>query len=341
MRYFYGSLVTAVPGQPPGASGMWNLARINWFKAMEQMNGIDPVRIKIAVLDTGVDRAHDDLQQIQRDNYHFSYKGLVLKATEKDIPGHGTHVCGTIAARAGGGVQGICGCTIMVLKVASDEPFLIADENLFTFEAIDTAMYLRALRQCLREKPDVINLSFGGPGEPTRREKQIISRLIGRGVVVIAAMGNERALNSPVSYPAALPDVIAVGATNSDDSVCDFSNSGDHITLCAPGEKIWSTLPKYPGQHGYDAKDENGSLTPDTTKPYTRGTTYAEWRGTSMSCPHVTAAVALLLAKKGKMSPNSVKELLKKTADPVPGMQRSSFTPDYGAGRLNLLKLLQ
>jgi hypothetical protein len=59
-----------------------------------------------------------------------------------------------------------------------------------------------------------------------------------------------------------------------------------------------------------------------------------------MATPHVTAAVALLIANKGKMSPADVRSSLMNTADPVPGMNGNRFSPDFGAGRLNLLKLL-
>jgi len=67
---------------------------------------------------------------------------------------------------------------------------------------------------------------------------------------------------------------------------------------------------------------------------------YAALRGTSMASPHVAGAVALLLANKGNMSPAEVRTRLMQTADKVPGMGGLNFHPDYGAGRLNLLRLL-
>jgi subtilisin family serine protease len=155
-------------------------------------------------------------------------------------------------------------------------------------------------------------------------------------------MGNERQQGSPISYPAAINGVIAVGATGLDDSVTVFSNSGNHITLSAPGKAIWSTLPTYAGQTGFaavigpDGQAQQG-------KAIRRETDYDAWDGTSMATPHVTGSIALLLANRTgrpRLSPEQVKELLQGSADKVAGMNGEPFSPDYGAGRLNLMKLL-
>src|SRR5262249_13114207 len=153
---------------------------------------------------------------------------------------------------------------------------------------------------------------------------------LANGTVIVAAMGNERAMGSPTSYPAAIRGVIAVGATNLDDTVANFSNRGNHISLCAPGTAIWSTLPTYPGQFGFEAVPGPGGR-PIEGRPQRRETDYDAWNGTSMASPHVAAAAALLLAK-GKMNASTVRTQLMRTADKVPGMNVSNFHPDYGAG---------
>jgi chaperonin GroEL len=320
---------------------MWNLRQIKWPETSAGI-GIDAGKIKVAVLDTGLDGSHPDLQHIATGNYHFSYKGLATAVSDQDLPGHGTHVAGIIAAKArdSEGVNGICVCALSAWKVFTDAVFPSPDEDVFTYE-MDTEMYLQALRQCLREPVDVINLSLGGPGAPSTPEARMFSALHARGVTVIAAMGNARLSGDPVFYPAAVSGVIAVGATGPLDRLWPLSSTGGHIAICAPGEKIRSTVPTYRGQFGFKSKDDNGKAVPDMGEPQERETLYAEWNGTSMSCPHVAAAVALLISKHGKATPAAIKERLMKTADKPEEMNGEDFTPEYGAGRLNLLNLMR
>jgi subtilisin family serine protease len=200
-------------------------------------------------------------------------------------------------------------------------------------------MYQRALADCLDEEFDVINLSIGGPGSPDQNELQLFRDLLENGTTVVAAMGNERRAGSPTSYPAAIPGIIAVGATNIDDTVANFSNRGNHISLCAPGVGIWSTLPSYPGQTEFVAVRGLGD-TWVQGKPVQRETDYDAWDGTSMASPHFAAAAALLLAKEGEMSPADMRDRLMSTAHKVGPMRGADFDSDYGVGRLDLLHLL-
>jgi subtilisin family serine protease len=109
--------------------------------------------------------------------------------------------------------------------------------------------------------------------------------------------------------------VCAVGATDHADRRGGFSNTGKHISLCAPGVSIVSTTPTFAYAHGasdYDAFD-----------------------GTSMAAPHVSAAAALLLAEDPALTPAQVIRKLQRSADKVPGMKtRPNNT--FGWGRLNI-----
>jgi subtilisin family serine protease len=152
-------------------------------------------------------------------------------------------------------------------------------------------------------------------------------------------MGNDRVAGSPVSYPAAVSGVIAVGATTDADAIATFSNQGGHISLSAPGEAIWSTLPTYSGQLQFQAiLQPNGTVVQGA--PYPRETDYAPWDGTSMASPHVAAAVALLLGNKGLDTPTNVRSHLMAKAVKVPAMAGQPFDNDFGAGRLDLWNLL-
>src|SRR5204863_9645567 len=137
--------------------------------------------------------------------------------SDKDFVGHGTHVAGIIAATTGNalGISGVCGGKILALKA------LPRDE-----EEFDAAAYYRALRYVIG-KAQVLNLSLGG--EKDLAEIDILHDVIDAGVVVIAAMGNEYEEGNPTEYPAAIPEVCAVGATDELDKRASFSNTGRHI----------------------------------------------------------------------------------------------------------------
>lgn len=230
---------------------------------------------------------------------------------------------------------------MLVWKIFDDTPDLVRAlpglEEFVYF--VDPIMYRRALSECIEAEVDVLNLSIGGPQEPDPQERQLFNLLLAQGTTIVAAMGNERLSGSPTSYPAAIPGVIAVGATTVNDRVATFSNKGSHISLAAPGVGIWSTVPTYAGQLGFDAIPGPDG-TPVAGAPRSRDTDYTSWQGTSMATPHVTAAAALLLSRRGPMRGEEVRAALMAAADVVPGMNGLAFHQDYGAGRLNLVKLL-
>jgi subtilisin family serine protease len=323
---------------PPPADTLWNLQKIRWREARNA--GLDPARnIRVAVLDTGIDRGHPDLPG-NAITYVHEYPDSQVATSDQDIIGHGTHVSGTIRALIDNqiGINGICECQLSVYKIFGDDP---ADQPVFSpfpyFPYfVDPILYRAALAACPDAGVQVVNLSIGGAGVPDPQEQALFQSLIDAGIAVVAAMGNEA--SSQPSYPAAIPGVIAVGASALDDSRADFSNMGPHIALCAPGVSIWSTLPTYAGQTGFSAVQGPGGGWVHG-EPMRRETDYDSWQGTSMATPHITATAALALAKYGRLSAAAMKERLQQAVDKVAGMQGQDFTKEYGAGRLNLLKL--
>lgn len=329
---------TSQQNEPGAQYPMWNLRKIQWEEARAISGFTDALQIRVAVLDTGIEADHPDLAGTVA-GYVYEHPDFPNVSGKDDIVGHGTHVSGTITAKINNeiGINGICSCSLKVWKIFTDETTYDGLSSMVYY--VDPVMYRRALADCEQEAMHVINLSIGGPEPPDFQERDLFDRLLTRGTTVVAAMGNEREFGSPISYPAAIEGVIAVGATSIDDTVAGFSNRGSHISLCAPGVGIWSTLPTYPGQVAFEAI-EGPDGEPIEGKPVKRQINYDSWAGTSMATPHVTAAAALLIANKGEASPEDIRSQLMDTADKVSGMEGDDFHPDYGAGRLNLLKLL-
>ncbi|WP_369795852.1 S8 family serine peptidase [Fictibacillus sp. FJAT-27399] len=89
----------------------------------------------------------------------------------------------------------------------------------------------------MSQKPDIINISMGSTNY-SQFVYEMILTAYSKGILVVAASGNE---HMKVSYPAAYPEVLAVGSTDEKDRVSDFSNYGPRLDLSAPGENIWAT----------------------------------------------------------------------------------------------------
>ncbi len=289
----------------PMVNRQWGLRAIKWFET-------DPLPdasgVKVAVLDTGVDTTHPDLQGMVAGYEHGS-------ASAEDIVGHGTHVSGIIAANPnnGVGIAGICRCSLRVWKIFGDKPDPQDDQYY-----VDELMYQRALNAARNAGVQVMNLSIGGTAQ-SRTEAMLFRRLIEAGCVVVAAMGNEYQEGNPKEYPAGYPGVVAVGAIDEANRRAPFSNTGPAIAVVAPGTNILSTLPMQPSAER--AADE---------------TEYAAWDGTSMATPHVTAVAALVRARDPNLNTNQVEAKIKDTATKLDAMKGKTWTKDYGAGLLSL-----
>jgi subtilisin family serine protease len=285
----------------PSVNLQWNLRAIQWFNAFQKP---DTQRIKVGVLDSGVDKNHPDLKGVVRAYY---YDG----ATDEDIIGHGTHVAGIIGAKGNNafGVSGICRCDLYAWKIMGDQP--ASDGRHY----VDQRMYLRALNAARSSQIQIINLSISGR-KRDRTEELLFKRCHDAGVTVIAAMGNEFQRGNPVMYPAAHPYVVAVGATDEINRRAVFSNTGKHIDISAPGTNIISTLP----------------MKKSAVRTKENDTGYGTIDGTSMSTPHVTAAAAMVIAKHPDFDPAQVARRLKQTATKLPQLKKE----EIGAGLLNL-----
>ncbi|HEY9855748.1 MAG TPA: S8 family peptidase [Stenomitos sp.] len=263
--------------------------------------------VTVAVVDTGADLTHPDLQGRLVAGYDATTKGN----TPKDENGHGTHVAGIIAASAnnGTGVVGIAPeAKVMPVKVLS------ADGSGSDADVAD------GITWAADHGAQVLNMSLGGPGESQVLE-DAVNYALKKGVAVIAAMGNDG--TNEMSYPAAYPGVVAVGATDSKDQTADFSQWGEWISVAAPGVQILSTFPTYQvnlNDYGFPQS-------------------YATLDGTSMASPAVAGLAALVKARYGSLTPAQLKSRLEAGADKVAGV--TAFDPHYGFGRVNALRSLQ
>ena len=287
----------------------WGLSAIGWLDAADLP---DASAVKVAVLDTGVDVTHRDLENVVQSYRHEG-------ASSEDIIGHGTHVSGIIAADINNnvGLSGICRCDLNFWKVFSDTP----DPEDGEFY-VDEVMYQRALNAARNTGVKVMNLSIGG-GDPSQTERMLFRRLVDAGVTVVAAMGNEYQHGNPIEFPGAYPGVIAVGAIGKTKRRASFSNTGPHISIVAPGKGIVSTLPM----------KASAARHSDETR-------YASWDGTSMATPHVTAVAALILAINPDFTPAQVRERLISTATKLSAMGNKTRTDEYGHGLLNVERAL-
>lgn len=181
-------------------------------------------RVKVGVIDTGVDFGHPDLR-------HSLLRGINLISRSKmpyDDNGHGTHIAGTIAAA--NQMQGMIG----VAPRALIAPVKAFDHNGSAF----VSDIILGIEWCVRNGMDVINMSFG---MKTRSKALLgaVTNAYNAGVIIVASSGNDGKLRS-VDYPARYPQTISVGATNRLRRIASFSNRGPYIDIYAPGDKIMS-----------------------------------------------------------------------------------------------------
>ncbi len=188
--------------------------------------------VLVAVLDTGIDKGHEDLIGKVVGEANFSDSPVF-----GDIHGHGTHIAGIIAACGDNGL-GVVGVApqsqLLNVKVAEDDGRCQASA---LAEGIIWAVDNGAV---------VINVSIE-IREPSAELEAAVNYAWSNGAIVIAAAGNEGS-QTPV-YPAYYEHVIAVAATEPDDTLALLSNYGGWVDLAAPGFDIYSTLPD--NEYGY------------------------------------------------------------------------------------------
>jgi len=315
----------------PLAPRQWYLSRIHAFDSWPQFPTLEPVRV--AVLDSGVDSAHPELQ-----NQIVDGRSFVASDWESDTNGHGTFVAGEIAATLNNG-RGIAGVGFSVdLLIAK----IVRSDG-----TISPVAEARAIHWAVDHDARVINMSFGGVRDPSDPSQDTYSRLeaeavqyaVDRGVLVVAAVGNaDGAPTEPwgyAGYPAALPHVVGVSSLARDGTVPNFSNRDVRYNdIAAPGEAILSTLPD-----ALTASSRPGCILQGYSDcgpiEFRRG------EGTSFSAPLVSAGAALLFASYPSLQADQVSNLLTRSsadANPDTGCIRCTAGRDAmtGWGQLDI-----
>lgn len=242
------ALSRPAPSQP-AQTLPWGIKRVgadlSWVKSTGK-------GIKIAVVDTGIDYTHTDLDANVKDCVTF----VTGTSDCKDDNGHGTHVAGTIAAENN---------SIGVVGVAPDA-WLYGVKVLNRKGSGWTSDVIAGIDWSNSNGMQVITMSLGSSFDNSALHLAV-DTAYNNGIVIVAAAGND--YGGAIIYPANYSSVIAVTATDKNNAIASFSNIGTKAELAAPGVSIFSTY---------------------------KGGTYATLSGTSMATPHVTGAVAVLLA---------------------------------------------
>src|SRR5438034_2762032 len=270
--YFAG----AYPTTRFGNIAQWAPQAVSAPAAWDTTQG-DPA-VTIAIVDTGVDTAHPDLQA-------KIVGGTSFLGSAKDQFGHGTHVAGIAAASTNNstGVAGICPrCSIM--------PVRVLDANGSGSISDVAAGIIYAANNGAR----VINLSLGGPST-SQTLRAALEYAVAHNALPVAAMGNSYAPQA--LEPAYWYSALSVGAVDQSGAKANFSNYGAKTDVVAPGVGILSTMPTYP-----------------VTLNQTYEQNYDALSGTSMATPVVSGVAGLVLSRNPALTAAQVKGIIEATA---------------------------
>jgi subtilisin family serine protease/outer membrane protein assembly factor BamB len=285
----------------------------------------DASEVIVAVIDTGVNYNHLDLKanmwvnpgEIPGNGIDDDGNGYVddvhgINAIDgsgdpMDTNGHGTHCAGTIGA-VGNNQIGSTGVAWKVQLMALK--FIGANAG-------STSDNIKCIDYAIEHGAHIMSNSYGSKGKsPSLLRSQAIQRAQEKGIIFVVAAGNDYNDNDGEikAFPASdtLDNIVSVAATDCRDSLAYFSNYGaTSVDLGAPGVNIYST---WVGENPYNSI-----------------------QGTSMACPHVSGAFALVKARYPQLGYRELIDKVLSTVDPLPSLQGKTVT----GGRLNLYNALK
>lgn len=250
--------------------------------------------INVAVLDTGIDWNHPDLRPNVRAAVSF-----VPNQSAMDGNGHGTHCAGTIGAVINGaGVVGVAP------EVSLHGVKVLANNGSGQYSWI-----IAGINWAIQNRMQIVSMSLGGSAAPSALEA-ICNAAFNAGLLLIAAAGNAGPPTggqpTSVGFPGRYRNVIAVSAIDANNVIAPFSSRGPEVEICAPGVQVLSTIP---------------------------GGGYAPMSGTSMACPHVAGAAAVVWGAHRFATNRQIWDLLGSAAD---NLGNPGWDPLYGYGRVDV-----
>lgn len=266
---------------------------VGMVKAMDAWKKVEAAKkqtTKVAVIDTGVDKNHEDLKNVVK-SYKMLEAGELKEGTE-DTSSHGTHVTGIIGAEYGNG-KGGAGVASGTKNDLSDISVYAASEdgeNLFSYDVV------AGIKDAVKNGAKVINMSFGSDYRDRLLESVIKEAYYDKGVVFVAAAGNEMSDN--YSHPSDMNEVISVCSCDESGYKAASTSFGLEKDVTAPGTSITSTVP-------FDM--------------------YYKSSGTSMAAPIVSGICALMLDADPKLTPAQVRNIISGTAVKEPKGAKENY----------------
>ncbi len=296
------------------------------YDAWQRLDGMGSDNVTIAVIDNGFDVNHPDLRTKIYRPYDLWRQSSSMSMGDPRFT-HGTP-CASVALAVSNG-RGIVG-------VAPAARFMPLHGTSFSNRATE-----QMFDYCLENGADIISCSWGttdprfslGPVKEQAIERAARRGRGGKGCIILFAAGNDDL--DYLNFYAAHPDVIAVGATTSQDRHASYSNRGRELDVCAPSNGDWPIL-------AARASWEPGLSWETGAYRYyrdgrDRGPYYKHFGGTSSSTPLVAGVCALMLSANPDLTAREVKQILRSTADKVGSSSeyRNGHSVRYGYGRVN------
>ena len=294
--------------------------------AWQRLDGMGSKDVVVAVIDNGFDANHPDLSDKVFKPFDLWNNSSRLTSGDPRFT-HGTP-CASIAIAASNS-SGIVGA-------APNAKFMPISGTSFSLRATE-----QMFNYCIKNGADIISCSWGSTDpaftlSPLKEEaiaKAAKEGRNGKGCIILYAVGNDNL--DYVSYYAAHPDVIAVGACTSKDQYASYSNRGREVFICAPSNGDW------PITAARAWWDEGVSWESGAYRYWrdgkSRGDQYKHFGGTSASTPLVAGICALILSANPDLTAKQVKDILRKTADKIgsPSEYSNGRSKKFGYGRIN------